>query len=173
MLELYVRAGVEWAEGFTHRTIFKRAHVWTLREFPDTYRSEIRLPRGKTRSVESIQYVAGGVPHALTGPSSGSPAGTDYQEDLGGDDGGFIMPPRTGSWPSSDDDVPAPVTVNFTAGWDNADVPSEIIHAILFSVDDALELRGQADIDARSLQGGPRIVARETLVSGWSLTRWY
>lgn len=172
-IEIYLKAAVDWAEGSMKRTIFTRAHQWVLKDFPRDGRMEIRLPRGKTQSVESIVYWNGGQSYTLTGPTSGSPAGDDYQEALG-DDGAILMPLRGGNWPSVDLDVPSPVTVNFTAGWASADVPGEIIHALLFSISDAIDLRGTADFSSQSLSdGGPRYQVRETLISGWSLSRWY
>lgn len=173
-IEVYLKAAIDWAEGSMHRTIFQRAHSWVLRDFPRGGRMEIRLPRGKTQSVESIVYVNGGQTFTLTGPSSGSPAGDDYQEALQGDDGATLMPPRGSDWPSVDFDVPSPVTINFTSGWAAADVPGDITHALLFSIADAVDLRGTADFSSQSLMdGGPRYHVREMLVSGWSLSRWY
>jgi hypothetical protein len=83
------------------------------------------------------------------------------------------MPPRTGVWPTADCQEIAPVVINYTAGWATDEVPSDILHAILFSVEDAFDLRGTADVDPRILTSGPRIHARESLLSGWMLQRWY
>jgi hypothetical protein len=66
-------------------------------------------------------------------------------------------------------DSPAPVTIHFTAGWPTAQVPQDIIHAILFAVSDSLELRGSADIG----RAGSAFDAREALISAYRLTRWY
>ena len=175
ILTLYTKAAIEWAEGYMHRTIFSRSHVWVLKHFPwDTLREEIRLPRGKTQSVESIEYRTNGTTFTLRGPSSGSPAGSDYQEDLRGDHGGSIMPPRTSIWQIADYREISPVTINFTAGWAANEVPADIIHAILFAVEDAFDIRGTADIDPRSLRNnGPNLHARESLLSGWMLSRWH
>jgi hypothetical protein len=173
-IEIYLKAAIDWAEGSMKRTIFSRSHQWVLKDFPHCDRQEIRLPRGRTSSVESIVYWNGGQSYTLTGPSSGSPAGDDFQEALQGNDGAILMPVRGGDWPSVDWDVPSPVTINFTAGWASADVPGEIIHALLFSISDAIDLRGTADFTPQSLlDGGPRFNVRETLISGWNLSRWY
>ncbi len=104
----------------------------------------------------------------LTGPSSGSPAGTDYREGLRGDDGGVVTPVRGGNWPFVDCNAPAPVTIDFTAGWQAREVPSAIIHAILFAVADAFEMCSEAD-----LTDGSRFDAREALISSYRLTRLY
>ncbi|MPZ58444.1 MAG: hypothetical protein GEU91_18515 [Rhizobiales bacterium] len=174
LLEMYAAAAISWAEGDTHRTIFQRAHRWIIKDFPHFHRMDIRLPRGKTQSVESIAYVRGGQAGTLIGSSSGSPAGTDYQEDLRSESGGVLMPPQGGSWPSVDCDVPAPVTVNFTAGWASVDVPKDLLHAILFWIADAYDLRGTPDFNPAMLNtSGPRFAAREALVSSWRMTRWY
>lgn len=169
ILPTWIRAAVEWAEGAMHRTVFSRSHTWVLKDFPRDGLEGIRLPRGKTRSVESVSYVSGGQTYTLTGPSSGSPAGTGYQESLIGDDGGWIIPPRGTSWPSVDCDAPAPVTISFTAGWIASEVPSDIIHAIMFAVADCVDVRGTPDLNAH----GGSLDAREALVSPYRLVRWY
>lgn len=168
-LEVYAKAAVAWAEGSMHRTIYARAHVWVLKDFPRDQYGAIRLPRGKTQSVQSVQYSSGGSLITLQGPSSGSPAGSDYQEDLRGDDGGVLMPARGGSWPSVDSDVPAPVAINFMAGWAADAVPSDLLHALWFSIADAFDLRGTSDL----ANAGDRLDVRETLISAYRLIRWY
>ncbi len=167
LLDLYARAAIEWAEGEMHRSIYQRPHVWVLREFPYG-RGEIRLPRGKTQSVDSVAYVVNGQTTTLTGPSS-TPAGSGYQEDLRGDDGGVIMPVRGGSWPSVDLEVPAPVVITFTAGYPADEVPADMLRALLFAVADAFDVRGTADLRT----AGGNLGAREALVSSYRLTRWY
>lgn len=169
LLTTYLFAAIAWAEGATHRTIFARSHRWVLRDFPRwPYPHSIRLPRGKTLSVEGIDYVQNGQTLTLTGPSSGSPAGTDYREDLSGDDGGVIAPMSGGLWPSVDCDAPAPVVIRFTAGWQAGQVPSDIFHALLFAVSDAFEMRGEADMTM-----GRDFQTRETLISSYRLARFY
>lgn len=174
VLEVYLKAAIAWAENTTHRTIFSRAHQWVLRDFPHVHRMEIRLPRGKAQSVEGIAYWSGGQTFNLAGPSAGSPAGVDYQEDLSGDDGGLLMPPQGGAWPSVDCDVPAPVVVNFTAGWEVGEVPADVIHAVLFAIEDMFDVRGTPDFSPAMVgAGGPRFATREALISPYRLTRWY
>lgn len=168
LIETYILAAIKWAEGQMRRTIYSRSHSWTLKDFPRDRDQTIRLPRGNTRSVESVAYVSGGSTVTLTGPSSGSPAGTDYQEDLRGDDGGILLPPRGASWPSTDIDAIAPVTITFTAGYLAAEVPQDIIHALLFAVSDAFENRGTADMSA-----GRNFDTRQALISPYRLHRWY
>ena len=174
LLQVYIGAAVSWAEGAMHRTIFQRSHRWVLRDFPVCRYSDIRLPRGKASSVSGIAYVAGGQTVTLRGPSAGSPAAADYQEDLTSDSGGVLMPPQGGSWPSVDYDAVAPVVVTFTAGWPAAEVPAELKHAILFAVEDMFDLRGQGDFEpAMVAASGPRYSVREALISGYRLTRWH
>jgi hypothetical protein len=43
------------------------------------------------------------------------------------------------------------------------------VHALMFAVADALELRGTSDLTV----AGRNFETRETLISGWSLSRWY
>ena len=169
LLELYTIAAIEWAEGSMHRTIYSRSHTWVLKDFPRGADQSIRLPRGKTQSVESVAYVNGGTTTTLTGPSSGSPAGTGFQEDLRGNDGGVILPNRGSVWPSVDDDAVAPVVITFTAGWLSSEIPSDIMHGLLFSVSDAFELRGTGDFTVF----GRNFETREILISPYRLKRWY
>lgn len=174
LLKSFVLAAAEWAEGDTHRTIFKRDVRWVLREFPYDGRMEIQLPRGKTNSVASIQYSVNGSMVTMRGPSSGSPTGTDFQEDLRGDGGAILMPARGGSWPSADCDVPAPVVITFSAGWVPAEVPMDIVHAMLFAVSDAFDIRSTSDFDASTLSAtGPRFAVRSALISPYRMSRVY
>lgn len=168
LIEAYALAAIHWAEGAARRTIYARDHAWVLRAFPSSSYGEIRLPRGKTQSVESIAYSVGGTVTTLTGPS-GSPAGTGWQEDLRGDSGGVLMPTRGGSWPSTDLDVPAPVVITFTAGWLAAEVPDDITHALMFAVSDAFDTRGTADLGTT----GKNFTTRQALVAPYRLKRWY
>jgi uncharacterized phiE125 gp8 family phage protein len=167
LIESLMRAAIEWAEGSMRRTIYARSHIWVLQDFPTDLYGKIRLPRGKTQSVESVAYSNGGAITTLTGPSSAIP-GTGYQEDLRGNDGGFIMPPRSQSWPSVDLDVPAPVAITYTAGWLAAEVPEDIVHGLLFAISDGYENRGVADITV-----GQNFNTRESLISANRLHRWY
>jgi uncharacterized phiE125 gp8 family phage protein len=169
LIESFVLAAISWAEGAMHRTIYSRSHAWVLRDFPRDGYGEIRLPRGKTQSVESVQYSSGGSMVTLTGPSSGSPAGTGYQEDLRGDDGGVLMPARGSSWPSPDADAISPVVINFTAGYLAAEVPSDIVHGLLFACSDAFELRGSGDMT----MFGRNFETRQLLISPYRLKRWH
>lgn len=170
LLDIYAIAAIQWIEADTKRTILRRTHRWILRDFNLAHPYDLRLPRGKTVSVESVQYSASGVLTTMTGPSS-SPAGAGYQEDLRGHDGGVLMPQRGGMWPSVDTDVPSPVVVNFTAGWTMAGLPADLLHAILFCIADAYEMRGEADFNPATL--GKRLLAREALISPYRLSRWY
>lgn len=170
LLELYARAAILWAEGAMHRTIYRRPHRWVLADFPRDRCQEIRLPRGRTASVESIVYDAGaGSFVTLTGPSSGSPAGTAYQEDLQDEDGGVIRPLTGASWPSVELYGVKPVVINFTAGYTAGAVPADIIHAMLFAISDAFDTRGSADLTVF----GKNFETRNLLLSGYNLTRFY
>jgi hypothetical protein len=121
---------------------------------------EIHLPRGKTLSVDSVEYVSGGAASSVT----------DYQTALGGDDGARIRPPQGSSWPSVDWDAIEPVTITFTAGREGAAaVPEDIKHAIAFACSDALQIRGTVDLAS----GGSNFQVRETLISAWRLARLY
>jgi hypothetical protein len=160
-------AAVSWAEGQMHRTIYQRSHVWILKGFPE-YPGRIRLPRGRTVSVEGIDYYAAGLLVEMAGPSS-SPSGSDWREDLRASSGGFVSPAHGASWPLTDVDAPAPVTIRFTAGYATGAVPAGIEHALLFAISDMFEMRGTADLAS----GGSTLATREALISPFKLPRWY
>ena len=141
-----------------------------LSDFPRTSYQQIRLPRGKTRVVNSVEYIVGGSPQTLIGPTGSSPPGDDLQEDLRGEDGGVIMPPRGGTWPSPDRDCPAPVTITFEAGWDAAEIPKDVIMALMFKVRTGIDdERGSVD----PMKLGASRDTFEALVSPYRLSRWY
>jgi hypothetical protein len=170
LIKTNLAAAVGAFEGTTHRTVLRRVHRWVLADFPQTDYQRIRLPRGKTRAVQRIEVTIGGVVTTLHGPSSGSPAGTDYREDLTGDDGAEVMPSRSSSWPAPDYDSPAPVAIVFEAGWSPSEIPAGIMRALMFWV--------RAGIDDERGEISPANLAAnrdafEALVSGWRLTRWY
>jgi uncharacterized phiE125 gp8 family phage protein len=170
LIQLNLQAAIAEFENSTHRTVVRRTHRWVLRDFPRDAFQRIDLCRGKTRAVQKVEVVVGGQTVTLTGPSSGSPGGSDYQEDLAGDDGGVLMPPRGGSWPSPDWDVPAPVTITFEAGWSADELPADIKRALLFwcrmGIDDE-----RGSVDPTKLEANRATF--EALVSGWRLIRWY
>ena len=161
IMSQYLPSAVEWAEGAMRRSIMSRTHRWIIDEFPCGYDQTLYLPRGKVTSVANIVYSVDGEEQTLRGPTSGSPAGTDYQEDLRGHVG-RLMPPRGSTWPSADIDVPAPVVVTYTAGWDAEDVPADIKRALTVSV--SMELEGDGLINGRQ---GFDIDFRDKLISAW------
>lgn len=175
--KIYIPAAVAWAENYMHRTIMAREHRWVLRGFPLGY-EEIRLPRGKTIAINDIEYTRGGQTLSIYGPSSGgSPSETiGFQEDLSSDMGGRIRPLRGRCWPSVDYDAIAPVAINFRAGYEEkSQVPPNIRHAILFALDDIMEVRGVTDL--ATLQSiaanGATAQAREALLSDMRDLRFY
>ena len=135
LASVHIPAAARWAEGFMHRSILSKVHYMVIDQFPS---GAIFLPRGKTQSVASIEYYSNNSLITLTGPSSSSPGGTDWREDLGGDYGATLLPPYTGAWPVADRDNPAPVTITFTAGWTAGNIPGHIQQSIALYCDDAL-----------------------------------
>jgi len=184
-IELYEQAAIDWAEDYMHRSIMAREHRWVLADFPRGYHRSsahsmraITLPRGKTVRVNYIQYMLGGQYLTLFGPSaSGSPPSDhQYQEDLHGDGGGTIMPLRNRDWPAVDYDAVSPVVISFRAGWETpAEVPAAIRHAVMFAIDDMLEVRGVKDLaDLQGLAGqGKTLEFRESLLGNYRLIRIY
>jgi uncharacterized phiE125 gp8 family phage protein len=167
LLQTYLFAAITAFENTTHRSIFEREHRWVLSAFPIYPYERIWLPRGKTASVASVEYNSDGTTTTLTGPTS-LPAGTDYQEDLRGDDGGLVMPPRGQSWPSADCDVPDPVVITFVAGYDADMLPSDILNALLWFIRTLYD-DGRTDPQKQAENLG----VFETLVSSYRLTRFY
>ena len=168
--DIYMPAALEWAENGTHRAIEQRSHTWVIRDFPRTNNGILHMPRGKAQSVTSIVYYSNGSPITLTGPTSGSPIGTDYQELLTSDAGGILMPNRGESWPTVDDDVPAPITITYSAGWATADIPLDLVNAMLLYISDALNVPGTADFGT-FIQPAD-LAYKDTLLIPWRAPRW-
>lgn len=149
----YIPAAMAWAEGATRRSMIARVHTWIFDKFPTDRHLTIYMPRGIVQSIASIKYSSDGSIVTLTGPSSGSPAGTDYQEDLTGHVA-RVMPPRGESWPAVDTDVPQPVKITFTAGWATDKlVPADLRRAMTayiygeMEADGLLQIRPGFDFD--------------------------
>ena len=156
----YIPAAMAWAEGATRRSMIARVHTWIFDKFPSgttiyatPWSSIIYMPRGIVQSIASIKYSSDGSIVTLTGPSSGSPAGTDYQEDLTGHVA-RVMPTRGESWPEVDSDVPQPVKITFTAGWASDKlVPADLRRAMTayiygeMEADGLLQIRPGFDFD--------------------------
>lgn len=166
--DIYIPGAVAWAEGEMKRSILAKVHYWVLSDFPRGKDQSIRLPRGKTQSVASIAYTAGNATSTLTGPTSGSPAGTSYREDLRGNDGGVLMPNYGSTWPDVDLESPTPVLITFTAGWTSAQVPADIKGALMMYCADRLDIVGASDLGPHS-----NLNAKDLLLSGYRLERWY
>lgn len=167
LLTTYIMAAVNAFENTTHRSLFAREHRWVIDGFPIYPWERIRLPRGKTVSVASIEYSSNGSHATLTGPTS-NPVGTDYLEDLRGDDGGLLMPAQGEQWPTADLDVPDPVVITFQAGYDAATLPSDILTALLFFIRTSLD-DGRTDPTKQEAN----LRAFESYVSGYRLSRVY
>ena len=167
LADVHIPAAVEWAEGVTRRSIVARTHRWSFKQFPwpdmHDYSSSFKLPRGKTQSVESITYSYGGATTTLYGPSSSTP-GTDWREDLGGDNGAILSPAYGRVWPITDWTDPQPVLVTFTAGWTSSQLPAQFVHAIARYCGDALAVAGATDITASTDLG-----AKDMLLMPWRL----
>lgn len=161
---VHLPGAVKWAEREMRRSILSKTHRWVLSDFPRGMDESIRLPRGRTQSVASIQYMSSNTTTTLTGPSSGSPEGTDYREDLRSDAGGRLYPTYTGTWPAVDYRAPTPVLITFSAGWTATQVPGDVKMAICMYVADALEITGAADVTAQT-----DLSVKERLLTGWRI----
>jgi len=164
LLTTYIMAAVNAFENTCHRSIVQREHRWVLSAFPIYPYERIWLPRGKTVSVDSVEYVSNGVTIML----ASSPTGTDWQEDLRGDDGGVLLPPQGEQWPTADLDAASPVTITFTAGWDTAALPQDVLNALLWFIRTSFD-DGRTDPQKQAAN----LTVFETLVSSYRLTRIY
>lgn len=168
LLHNQLKTAIMDAEGQMHRTIIARTHRWTLTDFERGALKAIRLPRGRTLSIASIQYTRGGTVQTLKGPSSGSPAGTDYREHQGGDSGAIVMPPRGQSWPSVDSDAIEPVVITFVAGWpDHHSIPEDVVNGVLYKAASSFDNRSVMD----SKNAGPD--AGDVMLSKYAIWRTY
>jgi uncharacterized phiE125 gp8 family phage protein len=148
LIQIYMASARRWVEEYIHRALLNQTWETKLDGFPLTTSGAIRLPMGRASAINSVKYLdSSGVEQTLTGPTSGSPGGTDYQEDLSSDEGAIIMPPPDGSWPSTEARRLAAVTINFVAGYGTkgADVPQSMITGILYRLTDLYEFRGSVD----------------------------
>lgn len=169
ILQLMMLQAIEAFENATHRAVFARAHAWVLADFPRGADRRIRLPRGVTRSVQSIEVATAAGFTTLYGPTSGvSPVGADYTEDLAPEDGGILAP--VSGWPTVKTDALAPVTIHFTAGWLPEDLPRDVLLALMYGVQVAYDdMRGGAP--AAGVRDAHTVL--ETLRSPYRLVRWY
>lgn len=170
LIAMMVKSAVDWAENATHRTLIARGHEWTLQAFPYADKA-IRLPRGKTVSVDSIAYVRNRVTVTMTGATSSPAVSEDFQEDLSADSGGVLAPLQGQDWPDVDCDAIAPVRIAFTAGYEPEALPAQLLHAVLMAATDAYDLRGSADMGLD--KAGAMLEARQSIVSQWLLARWH
>ena len=166
ILRIYLRAAVQWCEDFTNRALVTQQWKWVLQDFPWGGRPFV-LPFGQCSAVAGIDYYdTNDSQIQLRGPTStGSPAGTDYQEDLTDDEGAIIAPKAGQSWPSVYTDRLSPVEVNFTVGWSVAEVPAPLVQAVLYRADDFYSFRGSADegggTELAKLQCDPYRIVRQ------------
>lgn len=171
ILQLYIQSAREWAEDVTHRALITQTWNCTFDRFP-IGRGEIYLPKGRCQSITQITYTDDAdATITLTGPSAGSPGGTDYQEDLSSDEGGRIAPPHDDDWPS---DVrpwtPGGISVRFVAGYGTGTaVPAAIRTAIMFRVADLFRFRGEEDI--AEVRGAGTDAAQD-LLEDYRIHRW-
>lgn len=163
---IHLPGAVKWAEAEMHRSILSKPHRWVLQDFPRTASQEIRLPRGRTQSVSSIQYTSSNSTTTLSGSDS-SPEGSDFRQDLRSDEGGRVYPAHNNSWPSVDIYAPAPVVITFNAGWTATQVPGDVKVAICMYVADALEVTGAMDVMANT-----DLTVKERLLTAYKLDRF-
>jgi uncharacterized phiE125 gp8 family phage protein len=164
----FIAQAREWAESYMSRALIEQTWELRLDAFPRCGNgnpdAEILLPLGRTQSVTWIKYIDGdGNEQTLTG-ASGTPTGTDYQEDFGDDYGGVVRAKFGETWPAVQNEVSA-VKVRFVAGYGAASsaIPAGILSGVQFRVADLYATRGQQDLGTRALAGRWTDVAKSLL----------
>lgn len=148
IIQLYLVSARRWVEEYLHRALIDQVAEITLDDFPLRAPFEIGLPLGRVSAVASIKYFDdGGSEQTLRGPTSGSPVGTDYQEDLTSDEHPRIEPPISSDWPQAEAHRLAAVTVQFTAGYGTkgSQLPASLMTGLLYRLTDLYEFRGSID----------------------------
>lgn len=149
VLAMFLLGAIEDFENRSHRAVIARPHRWVLRCFPSA--GEIRLPAGKTQSVESVAYVDGGAEVPLAG----------FDVDTASDDGGLLS--YAGGWPAA-----SRVVIEFTAGWLPTEVPRQVKTALFYAVQANLDSFRDDPVKHKAV-----FDTLETMASAWRLTRWY
>lgn len=156
--QVHIPGALAWCEGETRRTLISRQHTWTIRDFPQDAYQRIRLPGGIASAVSSIVYVRNETATTLRGPSSGSPIGTDWQEDLTDDKGAVLMPNPGSVWPAVDFDAVSPVVITYTAGYTDVDqIPAELKLHMIQWVGNALDMMSISEVDLAGMVSAWRI----------------
>lgn len=149
-----IPAARAWVEATTGRQLVKATYSWTLDGFPDKDATALRLPRAPAFSLDSINYID-------TDGASQTWGSSNYQSDLNVDPA-IILPVNGQSWPDTQDDTLAAVTVAFKAGYDDdgnsppdhaANVPQALKQAMLMLIAHWYENRASvmADMDANEV----------------------
>lgn len=141
LIAVYITAARLYAEAYTKRQLVTATWLLKLDRFPT---HEIRVPLPPLSSVTSVAYV----------DENGSPqtwGSSLYQTDLKSEPG-RIKPIEGGTFPSTQSDTYATVTVTFVAGYGDDDaVPQRFKHAIKLMVSHWFEFR-EPVIDGRAMK---------------------
>ncbi len=168
LVKTYIAAATKWAEEYMRRAVVEQTWTLTGDLFPIRAPFTIGLPLGRCTAVNQIDYTdSAGAAQVLRGPSSSSPVGTDYQEDLSGDEGGRIRPNSDEDWPQTEDHIMAAVSIEFVVGYGAGGartIPASVITGILYRLTDLYEFRGAID-------GNGTANAKDQL-SAYRLQKW-
>lgn len=137
------------AEDFLGRQLITATWVYKLDAFPATrYGADavLYLPRPPVQSVTSVQYVD-------TAGATQTLSASLYQTDLSAEPA-RIAPARNQTWPTTDTDTLAAVTITYVAGYGDAasDVPQAIRQAILLTLGHFYENREDVVVGATANQ---------------------
>lgn len=141
LIDAYITAGRLYVEAFTKRQLVTATWLLKLDRFPSR---EIRVPLPPLASVTSVAYV----------DENGDAQTWDsalYQTDLSSEPG-RIKPIEGETFPSTQADTYATVTVTFVAGYGGqSDVPERFKHAIKLMVGHWFEFR-EPVVDGRAMK---------------------
>jgi len=134
LLTAYLKAAVGIVEQLTWRALLTQTLRMTLDDFP-TCNGAIYLPRPRAQSITSIEYLD---------TNGDEQEWIDYRLDTNGEPA-RIVPESDFSWPATLN-CPGAVTITYVAGWTAAaNVPPELVAAVLIAAATLYEQREDAD----------------------------
>jgi uncharacterized phiE125 gp8 family phage protein len=151
LITVLIKEARRWTETFTRRGLLTQTWRVVLDRFPRSLNPGgediLRLPGGRTISVDVLSYVDGDGNLQTPRDQTVSPVvdGT-FQIDLTPDDGGLVLPAWGEAWPDIRQTL-VPVTVDFTVGYGAAstNIPEDLMSAFKYRLSDLYELRSSVD----------------------------
>jgi uncharacterized phiE125 gp8 family phage protein len=115
-----IKAAREYCEGWTGRSFVEKTLEHYLYSFP--LENFIRLPHQPVTAISSVAYKdSDGVDHSMS-------EGTDYLDDI---EGGHVVLPYSGSWPSVMLYPVNPIKINYAVGSTVPETVKQAIHLLI------------------------------------------